>query len=79
MTGAPKLRCIDAEPIGADVVSKLEQALERAKAGELSSVAVTVVYRDGACGYSWSSAPSISCLVGAVTRMQHALVRLSDD
>lgn len=72
------LKVIDAEPVGEDVAAKLQEALEKANAGELSSVAVAVVYRDGTCGSSWSSAPSLSCLIGAVTRLQHSLIRDAD-
>jgi hypothetical protein len=68
------LKVLDAEPVGADAVEKLEDALTKAKAGELSSVAIAVVYRDGTSGRAWSAAPSLSCLIGAVARLQSALI-----
>lgn len=78
MTAKPELRAIDAEPLGADVVAKLEEALEAARAGELSSVAIAVVYRDGSTGTSWSKAPSVGLLVGSTARLQHRLLRIGD-
>jgi hypothetical protein len=74
VSGNAELRVLDAEPPASDTVAKLEEALERARSGQLSSVAIAVVYRDGTCGQCWSQAPSLSCLIGAVTRMQHALI-----
>lgn len=74
----PDLRVLDAEPVGEDVVAKLEEALEKAKAGAFSSVAIAYVYRDGASDRSWSNAPSISLLIGSVARLEAALIRAAD-
>ena len=52
------VRVLDAEPLGTDTIAKLGEALEKAKAGQLSSVAIAVVYRDGTCGRSWSPTSS---------------------
>lgn len=68
------LRVIDAEPAGANTVAMLEDALEAARNGQLSSAAIAVVYRDGTTGRAWSEAPSFSCLLGAVARLQMALL-----
>jgi hypothetical protein len=73
------VKVLDAEPVGADTVAKLEEALEKARAGQLSSVALAVVYRDGTSGRAWSSAPSLSCLIGAVVRLEHALIRFVEE
>ncbi len=73
------LRTIDAEPLGEDVIARIEEVLELARKGEFSSVAIASVYRDGSTGKSWSAAPSLSLLIGSVARMQAALIRRSDD
>jgi hypothetical protein len=68
-----ELRTIDAEPVADDVVDTLERALVKARAGELSAVAIAVVYRDGASGSSWSHMHSIPAMIGSVSRLQHKL------
>jgi hypothetical protein len=70
------VRVLDAEPC--DTVKKLEEALEKAKAGQLSSVAIAVVYRDGTCGRSWSTAPNLSCIIGSIARLQYAVMEFSE-
>lgn len=72
------LRVLDAEPVCSSTVEKLEEALELAKAGELSSVALAFVYRDGSSGARWSYAPSLSCLIGAIARLQHELLEFAN-
>lgn len=64
---------IDAEPPGKGIVELLEEALAKARAGELSSAAVVMIYRDGAQGHLWSFAPSIGLLAGAVNRLSYKL------
>jgi hypothetical protein len=59
-------------------VDKLEEALELAKSGELSSVAIAFVYRDGHSGARWSYAPSLSCLIGAIARLQHEILEFAN-
>ena len=71
----PDLHVLEAEPIGEDVVAKLEEALTKAKAGEISSVAIAIVHRDGSTNYSWSKAPSMSLLIGCTARLQAGLIR----
>jgi hypothetical protein len=68
------LRVIEAEPPSADAIERLEEALVSAKEGRVSSVAIAIVYRDGSMGRAWSACPSLSCLIGAVTRLQHGLL-----
>jgi hypothetical protein len=70
-----QLEVIEAEPLGEDIVEKLEAVLSKAKKGELSSVAIAVVYRDGSTGGSWSKAPSSSLQIGSVTMLQWRLAR----
>jgi hypothetical protein len=72
----PDLHVLDSAPIADGVIEKLREALDEAEAGHLSSVAIAVVYRDGATGTSWSSPPSTGTLIGAVTLLQARLARL---
>lgn len=74
-----ELRVINAEPLGESIIPLLEQALEQARAGELSSVALAKVYRDGSGGHAYSHAPSAGLLIGTITRMQAALIRFADE
>lgn len=74
-----RLKVIESEPIGEDVIAKLEEVLERARKGELSSVAVAVVYRDGCSGQSWSQCPSLPALIGSVAKLKHKLLDWSCD
>lgn len=73
-----ELKVLDAEPIGEDVIAKLEEALAEAREGRLSSVAIATVERDGTTNRSWSTAPSMSLLIGSVARLQAALIRRAD-
>lgn len=67
------LVAIDPEPAGTDVIATLERAMEKARAGELSSVAVAFVYRDGCTGHVWSLLPSFGTMIGSVARLLHKL------
>lgn len=73
------LHVIHAEPEGSDAVRVLEELLERAKAGDLSAVAVSVVYRDGPIGSQWSYTPNIGSLLGAIVRAQHCISKALDE
>ena len=64
---------ITAEPQGASIVERLEEVLEQARAGALSSIAIAVVERDGSTGGAWSDAPSMPLLLGSVIRLAHRL------
>lgn len=75
----PDLRVLDAEPIGADVVEKLEEVLALAREGKISSVAIATVERDGCVNRSWSKTPSLSLLIGSVVRLEAALIRMADE
>lgn len=76
---AAELREITCEPPGEDIVPLLESLIERAKAGELSSLAVAYVNREGCTAQEWSPAPSLATLLGSVAALQHRLIeRLID-
>lgn len=67
------LRAIDAEPLAANIIEVLEEALNRARAGKLSSVGLALVYRDGTIGAMWSDLPSRPAMLGSVSRLAHKL------
>lgn len=71
--GGADVRVLHAEPLSDNVISTLEEAIEQARKGELSSVAIAVVYRSGVTSCSWSKAASVSLLIGAVARLQARL------
>lgn len=74
-----ELRAIDPEPLGKSVIDVLEHVLAKAKAGELSSVAVAYIHRDAAPGWNWSEVPNSSTLIGAIERLKHDLIGSVDD
>lgn len=69
---------IDAEPAGGDVVERIEEVLAMARAGELSSIAMALVYRDGSIGHCRSRAPSRGLMLGALSRCMHKLNEAMD-
>jgi len=73
-----ELHAITAEPAGEEVVAVLERALEQARAGEISSVGLAVVYRDGSTQQAWSSPPSIGTLIGSTARLVYRLNQALD-
>lgn len=74
MTDTP-LTLITAEPPNETVVRTLEATLEQARRGELSSVAIAYVERDGSSGSNYSEAPGYVALIGATAVMQTILTR----
>ncbi len=73
------LHIIEAEPIAADLVERLEQALALAREDKLSSVAIALVYRDGSTGDAWSQPPSMGALIGATALLQAHLIQALDE
>lgn len=69
-----KLHVIDSAPPCEDTVRVLEEMLERAKVGDLSSVAVATVHRDGSVGSIWSEVHNLGCMAGAIARMQYRIL-----
>lgn len=67
------LTVIEPEPLSDAVVPALERALEMARAGEVSSVGIALVLRDGRTDAIWSLPPSTCLLIGAVARLEHKL------
>jgi len=67
------LTVIEPEPHSEAVVPALERALEMARAGDVSSVAIAIVLRDGTSDAIWSDAPNMVTLIGATARLSHKL------
>ena len=59
-----------------DVVKTLEEALERAKIGEVVAVGIAVVLDGGAIARSWSRCDPAGPLIGAVAFLQHDLISM---
>lgn len=71
---------LDAEPaVSPDVIERLSEICKQVTEDKVSSVAVAIVYRDGTTGRAWSTAPSMSLLIGATERLKAALVRAADE
>lgn len=66
-----ELRAIDPEPIAQGAEELLEDMLERVRAGEVSSLAIVYVDRQGCSSSGWSKVPSFVALIGAT----HTLLR----
>lgn len=74
-----ELTVLEPEPVGEGIVETLEEVLERAKAGEVSSVAIAYVLRDGAVCSTWSAPPCFGTLLGAVHRLAHRMNLTKDE
>lgn len=69
-----KLTVLDAEPPGTGILELLSELGKLAKANQLSSVAVAVVYRDGSADQLWSHACSSAALIGACAVLTQRLI-----
>ncbi len=75
-----ELHSITPEDPAEDVVATLERALATARAGDVSSVAIALVYRDGRAGHCWSRLPSFLAMMGSIDRIKFKLnSRQGDD
>jgi hypothetical protein len=61
------------------VVDRLEEALERARAGEVASVALAFVSSDGSTWCSWSETDDFARQLGSIARLQHRMNIRQDD
>jgi hypothetical protein len=68
-----ELVVIEPEDEGEGLEAMLDRLLGRVRAGEISSIAVAYVGRDGRAGSMWSEAPSFAAQLGAVHRLAHQL------
>lgn len=70
---------IDPEPVGESVIEALDRVTGKARAGELSSVAIAYVTRDGSVGRTWSELPSVPAMLGSLSRLIHILNAEQDE
>lgn len=75
----PKLSVIPSFDAGESIVDKLEQVMERAKAGELSMVAIATVERDGSTGRTWSQCHNTATLLGSIELMKVDIIDKHND
>jgi hypothetical protein len=73
-----EIEVLDSEPVSAHVIETLQEALDEARSGSISSVAIACVRRDGCVGNAWSKAPRMSALIGSVARLQYAMIEALD-
>jgi hypothetical protein len=57
----------------------LEHLLEQVRDGNVSSMAVAWVTRDGRVANTWSEAPNFGAMLGSVNRLAHHLNLQHDD
>jgi len=62
------------QDVQSDVVTTLEEMLERAKSGEFDGVALAATGRDGSSHTSFSKRNNAGLMLAAVTRLQFALL-----
>lgn len=70
-----EIKVIHCEPLGDDVRKVLLDILVLARRGELSSVAVAYVDRDGCAGGSYSPAASRATQVGSVDALKYRILQ----
>ena len=73
-----ELKFITAAPVGKGAAERLGTALGLAASGEVSSVAIAIVRRDGSPEWMWSDAPNTSTLLGSIERMKYAMMQSKD-
>jgi hypothetical protein len=75
-----ELEIIHAEPTGdPEIIKRLDDVRAQVDKGEISSLAIVTVYRDGSVGSSWSKAPSFPLLMGGAQRLVHKLNVMLDE
>ncbi|RDC59804.1 hypothetical protein HME9302_00025 [Alteripontixanthobacter maritimus] len=70
-----ELHKLDCEPPTEGITELLEDMIEQNEAGKLSSLAFSVVYRDGTTGSGHSFMPSVSTMIGGVELLKEKLIR----
>lgn len=69
----PNLIAIDPEPLGAGIPETMAWAQKKIDAGQVSSIAIVIVDRQGKSWRNWSFLPSRTAMLGAVSRLAHRL------
>lgn len=70
-----KLIPITCEPLGKGIAEVLDKMREMVDKGEISSLAIAYVFRDGCTGLAHSAMPSRSTLIGAIERLKYKLLK----
>lgn len=55
------------------VIARLEEALERAREGEIVALAIATIEKDGSTGCSWSETDDFGRLLGSIARLQYRI------
>jgi hypothetical protein len=63
------------EPVGDSAIRVLEYVLDQARRGDVSSASIAVVTREGCAETSWSKLNSRTAMLGAITMLQHDIIR----
>lgn len=61
----------------AEVIERLEELLERARAGDIVSIAMGYVHADGATSLGWAG-NATAALLGALSRVTHQVQKTLD-
>ena len=69
-----ELHAIDCEPTGNGIEALLDEVRKRFDAGEISSLAVAMVNRDGTSDYLNSFCPSYTAIIGSIERMKYRII-----
>jgi hypothetical protein len=68
-----ELKSLDVPDPRDSVIEALESVLAQARDGELSSVGIAIVKRDGSTSTTWSNVPLRAMLIGAAFQLAHDL------
>lgn len=71
--GHDNLRVLTAEPLGEGIFEALNEVRALAERGELSSIAIVMVTRNGNTGQRWSTAPSLPLLMASAQTLVYRL------
>jgi hypothetical protein len=70
-----KLATILCEPLGEGIIAVLDEIRDRAERGEISSVTVAYVTREGCAGHLNSKLHSVATMLGSLALAQGRLVK----
>lgn len=67
------LVAIDPEPLGEGIPETMAWAQKKIDAGQVSSIAIVIVDREGKAWRNWSALPNRATMLGAIARLAHRL------
>lgn len=74
-----ELIALEPEAQAADLIAVLDDARAKVEAGEISSIAIAFVYRNGDSNSSWSGLPNRVQMLGSIYRLAHKLQLFLDE